>query len=60
MLKLLLVQDSETDAILLVRSLSKSGYELFHERVDTAAAMQTALEKQAWDGGDFALFHATV
>ncbi len=49
MLKLLLVEDSETDAVLLVRSLSKSGYEILHERVDTAAAMQTALEKQAWD-----------
>jgi PAS domain S-box-containing protein len=49
MLKLLLVEDSETDAALVVRSLSKAGYEIQHERVDTAAAMQTALDTQAWD-----------
>jgi PAS domain S-box-containing protein len=49
MLKLLLVEDSENDAALLVRLLSKAGYEVQSERVDTAAAMQNALEKQAWD-----------
>ena len=49
MLKLLLVEDSENDATLVVRSLSKAGYEIKYERVETAAAMQTALEKQAWD-----------
>jgi PAS domain S-box-containing protein len=49
MLKLLLVEDSENDAALVVRSLSKAGHEIQHERVETAGAMQTALENQAWD-----------
>ena len=49
MLKLLLVEDSESDAALVVRSLSKAGYEIQFERVESAAAMQSALEKQAWD-----------
>jgi PAS domain S-box-containing protein len=49
MLKLLLVEDSETDAALLVRSLRKAGYEIQHERVETAGAMQTALGTQPWD-----------
>jgi PAS domain S-box-containing protein len=49
MLKLLLIEDSENDAALLLRSLSKAGYEIQHERVETGDAMLTALENQDWD-----------
>lgn len=48
-LRLLLVEDSEDDAILLLRMLRRGGYEPLPERVDSAAAMQAALAKQEWD-----------
>ncbi|MBI2875504.1 MAG: response regulator [Candidatus Tectomicrobia bacterium] len=48
-LRVLIVDDSEDDAILLVRELRCSGYELTFERVDTPAAMKAALDKQPWD-----------
>jgi PAS domain S-box-containing protein len=47
-LRVLLVEDSEEDALLLVREL-KRGYEVTFERVDTAPAMQAALEGKRWD-----------
>src|SRR5215207_1607907 len=48
-LKVLLVEDSEDDALLLLRELRRGGYEPLCERVDTAAAMEAALEERAWD-----------
>ena len=48
-LRVLLVEDSADDALLLLRELKRGGYEVLHERVDTAEAMQVALEKQDWD-----------
>jgi diguanylate cyclase (GGDEF)-like protein/PAS domain S-box-containing protein len=48
-LKLLLVEDSADDEILLVRELSRKGYAVDHMRVETAAAMRSALEQQRWD-----------
>ena len=48
-LKVLLVEDSEDDALLLLRELRRGGYEPLCERVDTAAAMEAALEEWAWD-----------
>jgi len=48
-LKLLLVEDSEDDALLLVRMLRRGGYDLTWERVDTAAAMEAALDGHSWD-----------
>lgn len=35
--------------MLLVRELRRSGYDVTFERVDTPAAMKTALDKQPWD-----------
>ena len=43
-LRVLLVEDSEDDALLLVRMLRKGGYDPAWERVDTAAAMEAALD----------------
>ena len=48
-LRVLIVEDSEQDSRLLVGELQRGGYELVVERVDTAAAMKAALERQAWD-----------
>ena len=48
-LRVLLVEDSADDALLLLRELKRGGYEVFHERVDTAEGMRAALERQDWD-----------
>src|SRR5690242_17181899 len=44
-LNVLLVEDSDFDAELLLRLLARGGYDLNHERVETAAQLQTALQK---------------
>jgi len=48
-LRILHVEDSERDVALLQRHLKRTGYELIADRVDTAAAMITALETCEWD-----------
>ncbi len=48
-LRLLIVEDSEDDALLLERELIKNGYDLECDRVDTPEAMQRALAAKAWD-----------
>ena len=48
-LRVLLVEDSENDALLLLRQLKRGGYEPLSRRVDTAGEMEAALEDQAWD-----------
>ena len=48
-LRLLLVDDSEDDAMLVSRELKRAGYELSFLRVDTPQAMQAALERETWD-----------
>ena len=48
-LKVLVIEDSNDDAILLIRRLRKSGYEPEWSRVETRGEMETALEERAWD-----------
>jgi PAS domain S-box-containing protein len=48
-LRVLLVEDSEDDALLLVRMLRRGRYDLTWERVETAAAMEAALLARSWD-----------
>jgi signal transduction histidine kinase len=48
-LRVLLADDSENDALILLHALKKAGYKPQYERVWTAPAMQAALQKQAWD-----------
>ena len=48
-LKVLLVEDSEDDALLLKRELRRGGYDPHCERVDTAEDMELALDGQIWD-----------
>jgi PAS domain S-box-containing protein len=49
-LRALLVEDSEDDALLLLRELRRGGYEPEYERVDTPEAMRSVLDGSAhWD-----------
>ena len=48
-LKVLMVDDSENDVLLIIRDLKKGGYNPIYERVDTADAMKQALQKKQWD-----------
>jgi DNA-binding NtrC family response regulator len=59
LLRVLLVEDSEDDDILIMRTLRQVGYHVKHERVETAAAMEKALDTKTWDIviSDFAMPH---
>lgn len=48
-LRVLIVEDSEDDTLLLVHNLTKGGYNPVHERVETPGAMKKALEEKQWD-----------
>lgn len=48
-LRVLIVEDVQRDALLLVRELRRGGFDVTFERVDCAEAMSAALTKQAWD-----------
>jgi PAS domain S-box-containing protein len=48
-LRVLMVKDSESDAGPLVRRLQQAGYDLAHERVDTADDLRAALAQPDWD-----------
>lgn len=48
-LRLLIVEDSADDVDLLVRELQRGGYQPVYQQVETAPAMQAALERQTWD-----------
>ena len=48
-LRVLIVEDSEDDALLVIHELERGGYDTTFERVETAEDMTAALEKQSWD-----------
>src|SRR5438874_2571067 len=48
-LRVLIVEDSEFDAQMMVSILRKGGYDVSFERVETAEAMGKALHDRAWD-----------
>ncbi len=48
-IRVLFVDDSDDDVMLLSKALKKGGYSPIYEQVDTADAMNDALEGQAWD-----------
>ncbi|HEY6169986.1 MAG TPA: SpoIIE family protein phosphatase [Verrucomicrobiae bacterium] len=48
-LRVLIVEDSEFDARLLVNMLRKGGYEPNYRRVETAEQMRSALAEQPWE-----------
>ena len=48
-LRILLIEDSEDDARLVLREIQRGGYEVEFERIETADAMWAALARQGWD-----------
>ncbi|MEO8797997.1 MAG: response regulator [Polyangiaceae bacterium] len=48
-LRLLLVEDSENDALLVLRALRAGGYDVTHARVWTRDGLETELDKGGWD-----------
>jgi two-component system cell cycle sensor histidine kinase/response regulator CckA len=48
-LRLLLIEDSDSDAKLVIREISRAGYTVDFTRVQDGAAVRAALEGSAWD-----------
>jgi PAS domain S-box-containing protein len=48
-LRILAIEDSEDDVVLLTRELRNGGYEPELERVDTADAMKSSIAEKDWD-----------
>ncbi|MFA4917495.1 MAG: PAS domain S-box protein [Syntrophales bacterium] len=48
-LRLLIVEDSEDDALLTILALKKGGYDPVYERVEDAGAMRKALQEKSWN-----------
>lgn len=48
-LHVLVIEDSEDDALLLLHRFREANYHPIHERVDNAAAMRAALTEKHWD-----------
>lgn len=48
-LRLLNIEDSDNDSLLLRRHLTRAGYDLEFHRVDTERALQSALNDRNWD-----------
>lgn len=48
-LKALIIEDSDRDEAMLLRELNRGGYDLKSERVETAEALNAALDRQNWD-----------
>jgi PAS domain S-box-containing protein len=48
-LRVLIVEDQEDDALLLLRVLRRANYDPHFDRVDTAGTMEAALDRQSWD-----------
>lgn len=48
-LHVLIVDDSDADAVLTARALRKGGYDAHCQRVDTPEALDEALQGHSWD-----------
>ena len=48
-IRLLMVEDSEDDAALIVRELRRGGFEPHFKRVQSAESMRAALDEEKWD-----------
>jgi two-component system, cell cycle sensor histidine kinase and response regulator CckA len=58
-LSVLIIEDSEDDALLILRELKRNGYDPVFARVETSEAMKDSLAKQAWDAiiADYSIPH---
>lgn len=48
-LRVLMVDDSEDDVLLIIRKLKESGYNPVHEWADSSTSMKKALQEKEWD-----------
>ena len=48
-LKILMVEDSKDDALLVIRNIKKDGLDPTYERVETPEEMKAALDSKEWD-----------
>ncbi|HUF19754.1 MAG TPA: response regulator [Burkholderiales bacterium] len=48
-IRVLMIEDSEDDALLVARELQRNGFEVVSLRVDTAPELQDALARSLWD-----------
>src|SRR5258705_12135376 len=48
-LRVLLIEDSEDDALLLLRQLKRAGYDIVHQCVESAEDVKAALDRELWD-----------
>ncbi|MHC9540041.1 MAG: PAS domain S-box protein [Vulcanimicrobiota bacterium] len=48
-IRILMIEDSEDDSILIIHHLEKAGYEPHYKRVDTAQGVEEALSRESWD-----------
>ena len=48
-LRVLMVEDSEDDVLLIIRELKRGGYNPVYEWVETATAMKNALQEKQWN-----------
>jgi len=62
LLRVLIVEDSEDDALLLLRQLRLGGFDPEFQRVDTPDAMNRELEKNVWDAviADYNMPHFSI
>lgn len=49
LLKALIIEDSEMDAMLLLAHLKRGGYDPVYRQIDNAAALEQAMNDQKWD-----------
>ncbi|SEM02979.1 Response regulator receiver domain-containing protein [Stigmatella aurantiaca] len=56
-LRLLLIEDFEDDALMVLRELRRGGYDVTHTRIETPEALTHALDTSTWDAiiADYAL-----
>lgn len=48
-LRILIVEDSEDDTVVLLRELQRADYVPTHKRVDISRGMESALDREPWD-----------
>lgn len=48
-LRALLVEDNPDDAAIILRALSRGGFEVEHQRVETASDLRSAISRRDWD-----------
>lgn len=48
-LRVLVVEDSEDDTLLIMHQLRRGSYDVTYERVETPESMNSALDRQKWD-----------